>query len=295
MAVSRPSGNVWDRLTAEAQNEIMAGALAIRRIRQHEDYSHWVAVGKALLRLQEEAMRLAGSNSPQGRGYTALRAELGSCVPDLEELNKASKSHAVWLAKNLAAVEKWRKTLWFNLRDTLNHPSVIKRRYEATGGFGPALATRGFGIALGEEAKPLSLAAKKDTEIARLQEELDAANAKIRRLERGEGDMLLISRKDTPEAILTVLESEIPTKAGRIAALLLNRQKSTAPRPAKVARGADESIEAQIRSLRAAHPDWDHKQIGKAVRRASSVVARVLEEPEVPAEKLAAIARGARL
>jgi hypothetical protein len=229
MAILHPSnaGNGWDRLTAEAQNEIMAGALAIRRIRQHEDYSHWVAVGKALLRLQEEAMRLSGSNSPQGRGYTALRAELGSRVPDLEELDKASKSHAVWLAKNLAAVEKWRETLWFNLRDTLNHPSSIKRRYEAT---------RGFGLAFGGGVKPLSAMERLKAENVRLQEELDAANAKIRGLERGEGDMLLISRKDAPEAILAALESEIPTKAGRIAALLLNRQKSTAPRPRR--RGA---------------------------------------------------------
>jgi hypothetical protein len=229
------SHNGWDRLTAEAQNEIMAGALAIRRIRQHEDYSHWVAVGKALLRLQEEAMRLSGSNSPQGRGYTAVRAELGSRVPDLDEIDKATKSHAVWLAKNLAVVEKWRKTLWFNLRDTLNHPSSIKRRYELNPLRRPpvreiAELTHGFGLALGEGAKPLSPVAKKDAEIARLQEELDAANAKIRRLERGEGDMLLISRKDTAEAILAALESEIPSKAARIAGLLLNRQKATAPR-----------------------------------------------------------------
>jgi hypothetical protein len=231
MSVLHPAtGNGWNRLSAEAQNEIMAGALAIRRIRQHEDYSHWVAVGKALLRLQEEAMRLSASNSPQGRGYTAIRAELGSWVPDLDEIDKASKSHAVWLAKNLAAVEKWRETLWFNLRDTLNHPSSIKRRYEMTHGF--------FVGAVGEGAKRLSPAAKKDAEIARLQEELDAANAQIRTLERGEGDMLLISRKDSPEDILRVIENEIPTKADRIAALLLNRQKPTAPTARKVRRGA---------------------------------------------------------
>jgi hypothetical protein len=228
MVLSSPNG--WDRLTAEAQNEIMEGALAIRRIRQHEDYSHWVAVGRALLRLQEEAMRLSASNSPQGRGYTAIRAELGSWVPDLDEIDKATKAHAVWLAKNFAAVEKWRETLVFNLRDRLNHPTSIKRRYELT----PGLA---IGPRLGEGAKLLSPAAKKDAEIARLQEELDAANAKIRRLERGEGDMLLISRKDSPEDILAVLETEIPTKAGRIAALLLNRQKPTAAarRPTRTA------------------------------------------------------------
>jgi hypothetical protein len=212
--------NGWNRLTVEAQNEIMAGALAIRRIREHEDYSHWSAVGRALLRLQEEAMHLSGSNSPQGRGYTAIRAELGSRVPDLEDLDKASKAHAVWLAKNWAAVEEWRSTLAVNQRDRLNHPSVVKRRYEATHGEArSAFSTN----------RPASPVEKLKIENVRLQEELDAAAAKIRRLERAEGDALLISRKDTPEAILAVLEAEIPTKAARIAALLLNRQKSTAP------------------------------------------------------------------
>jgi hypothetical protein len=181
-------GNGWSRLTMEAQNEIMAGALALRRIRQHEDYSHWTAVGRALLRLQEEAMHLSGSNSPHGRGYTAIRAELGSRVPDLEELDKTSKSHATWLAKNFAAVEHWRHTLAVNERDKLNHPTTIKRRYEAT---------HGATTAVGEAAKAASPMDKLKAENVRLQEELDAAHATIRRLERAEGEALLISRKDT--------------------------------------------------------------------------------------------------
>ena len=51
--------------------------------------------------------------------------------------------------------------LHVQLRDRLNHPSSIKRRYELTPGFGIG--------ALGEGAKLLSPAAKKDAEIARLQ------------------------------------------------------------------------------------------------------------------------------
>jgi hypothetical protein len=225
MAILRPPNvaNGWSRLTAEAQNEIMAGALAIRRIREHEDYHHWTQVGRALLRLQEEALHLSGSNSPHGRGYTAIRAELGSRVPDLEELDKTSKAHATWLAKNFAAVEQWRSTLAANQRDRLNHPSVIKRRFEATHGEMKAASPTA--------EKPVSLVERVKAENVRLQEELDAADAKIRRLERAEGDMLLISRKDPPEQILAVLESEVPTKTGRIAAILLNRQKGTAPRP----------------------------------------------------------------
>lgn len=209
--------NGWSRLSAEAQNEIMEGALAIRRIREHDDFSRWAKAGRALLRLQEEAMHLSGSNTPQGRGYTAVRAELGSRVPDLDDLDKTSKSHATWLARNLAAVEEWRRTLATNERDRLNHPSVIKRRFEATHG-----EAKARGLPTG-----LNLMARKDAAIRDLQKQLDAATAEI--LKRDEGDMLLIAREDTAEHILAVLEREIPTKVGRIAALLLNRQKATAP------------------------------------------------------------------
>jgi hypothetical protein len=136
------SNNGWDRLSAEAQNEIMAGALAIRRIRQHEDYHHWHAVGRAFLRLQDEAMRLSGSNSPLGRGYTAMRAALGSRVPDLETINRTARAHAVWLAQNFAAVEAWRATLTPQVREHLNHPSVVRRRYDADHRIGTQAASQ---------------------------------------------------------------------------------------------------------------------------------------------------------
>jgi hypothetical protein len=214
----------WDRLTPDAQNEIMAGALAIRRIREHEDYSRWVAVGRALLRLQEEAMHLSGSNSPQGRGYTAIRAALGSRVPDLEELDKASKSHAVWLAKNFAAVESWRATLAVNQRDTLNHPSVVKRRYEASHS---QLKDDD------ETAKPASPIAKLKTENVRLQEELDAANAKIRQLSRGQ-ENLTEGRdwtwQDAEEDIATTWLRLYPDKAKRVASRVLEMSKPRSPR-----------------------------------------------------------------
>jgi hypothetical protein len=218
---SAPINGGWGRLTAEAQNEIMSGALAIRLIRQHEDYSRWVSVGRALLRLQEEAMHLSGSNSPQGRGYTAIRAELGSRVPDLDAIDKASKAHAVWLAKNLDAVEEWRKTLAVNLRDQLNHPSSVKRRYDAT--HGEARATDG--------AKPLSPAAKRDVEIVRLQEALDAKEREVRQLKRG-SDNVSEGRDwtwtDDAEAIAQTWLRLYPSKAPQIASKVLELNKSTA-------------------------------------------------------------------
>jgi hypothetical protein len=225
--------NGWDRLTIEAQNEIMAGALAIRRIRQHEDYHHWQAVGRGLLRLQEEAMHLSGSNSPHGRGYTAMRAELGARVPDLSTIDGTSKAHAVWLAQNFVVVEAWRATLAENIRQQLNHPSVIRRRYDAW---------RLIGQASGNEKVKLSTPLQKATaETVRLQEELDQAKARIRRLERGEGDMLLITRGAKAEEIAVVLRSELqPRKVTELAGLLLGQEKSTTSRP----RGAKTKVAA---------------------------------------------------
>jgi hypothetical protein len=224
------TANGWARLTPEAQNEIMEGALAMRRIREHEDYSRWAQVGRALLRLQEEAMHLSGSNSPQGRGYTAVRAELGSRVPDLEDLDRASKAHAVWLAKNFIAVEAWRQTLAMNQRDKLNHPSVVKRRYEAMHGEAKT--------ALDATQAPLSPGAKKDQEIARLQEAVDAKEAEIRRLKRGV-DNVTEGRdwtwQDTPEAIAAAWLLAHPTKALQAASKVMEQSKARSPR--KVGRG----------------------------------------------------------
>jgi hypothetical protein len=224
MSIFRPSptANNWSRLSAEARAEILDGAVAIRRPRQGESYEQWVRVGRALLRLQQEAMYLSGSNKPFGRGYIAERRRLGERVPDLEEEKHTNKQHAMWLAKNFELVEQWRGELDQHKRLELNHPSVIKRRYEA--------AHNTATLADPAAPKPMSANDKLRVKNVRLQYELDVAHATIRRLERAEGDMLLISRNDSPEDILAVIETEIPSKAARIAALLLNRQKPTTPR-----------------------------------------------------------------
>jgi len=183
------AGDVWGQLTVEAQNEIMAGALAIRRIREHEDYTRWVQVGRALLRLQEEALYLTRSNAPHGRAYTRMRAELGRRVPDLERVHNTSKAHAVWLAKNYEAVETWRATLAANQREQLNHPSVLKRRFEAA----TTIATA---------ARP---AADKTAIIAAQEERIDALE---RQTSKVAGDQFNL-KADPPRMIARILIEEI--------------------------------------------------------------------------------------
>lgn len=123
----------WDRLALEAQIEIMAGALAIRKIRVRQDYCHWVTVGRALARLKTEAMRLAGSNTPYGRHYTTMYARLAAQVPDLDrkKLGNATTAHAVWLAENFVDINAWHSGLPTDQRRRINHPTTVRRRYDA--------------------------------------------------------------------------------------------------------------------------------------------------------------------
>jgi hypothetical protein len=226
MAVSHPSPtDGWERLSAEAQLEILNGDNAIRRIREYEDYHRWLEVGRAFLRLQSEAIYLSGGNRPFGRAYTRARAELGAHVPDLESINRTTRAHAVWLAENAVAVEEWRKTLATNQREELNHPSAIRRRFDAA---------HAVPVQRDPATKPATPLERANVEVARLQEELDTANAKVRKLERGT-DNISEGRDwmwtDTPETIAAVWLSLQPHKAPQIASKVLELNKSTAKRP----------------------------------------------------------------
>jgi hypothetical protein len=95
---------------------------------------------------------------------------LSSRVPDLVELDNASKAHAVWLAENIEAVGRWRATLATNERIRLNHPSVVKRRYEAA-------------HVVKQQAAPRPGLKQ---EVARLQGELDAANTRVNASDKGD-------------------------------------------------------------------------------------------------------------
>jgi hypothetical protein len=167
---------------------------------------------------------------------------------------------------------------------------AIKRNYLADHGEGRD--------AVPGTSKSPSPVEKLKAEVVRLQGELDAANAKIRRLERAEGEALLITRKDTPEQILTVLESEVSAKAARIAGLLLNQQKSTAPtrhKPSKTAKLAqflypstspsrdaplDEALAGRIREYAERHPKDTPSIIASVLKCPVEAVRHVLgEEP----------------
>jgi len=122
----------WDRLAADAQQEIMEGALAYQDLKtKRQDYSHWVRIGRAFARLQREAMALVGVNQLQDPKYRRAFADLlkSEKAGELGEIASGTRSHAVWLADNFAAVEQWLAGLGVPKRLSLNHPTTIWRQH----------------------------------------------------------------------------------------------------------------------------------------------------------------------
>jgi hypothetical protein len=208
-------------MAPEHRAAIVAGAEAMSVHRK--GLERILAIGKAFAAMQDEAMYRSHSNNPIGKRYNDAYAQLEKPVPVLARINKTDRNQFIWCWQKQAELERWWPTKAQNQRDRWGHPDAVKRHYLADHGEGRDAAL------ITAVIKPPSPVEKLKAEYVRLQEELDAAQAEIRRLKRAEVEALLITRKDTPEQILAVLEAEVPAKAARIAGLLLNRQKSTAP------------------------------------------------------------------
>lgn len=116
---------------------------------------------------------------------------------------------------NLPAIERWRGTLTRTRRAELNHPNSVWRNWQMT----QSIAEKAPGAApTGNRA-----------EIARLQEELDEANAKIRRFERDRAGELFSWPKDRPQDIVRAMMESNPHKARQVFALGLNEVKPERP------------------------------------------------------------------
>jgi hypothetical protein len=78
-------------------------------------------------------MRAAHTNVPKGRRYNDVQKRLGlhEHVPHLCQVDPASRSHAIWLVNEWSVVEPWLNHIEPKQRLQWNHPTTIKRRYEA--------------------------------------------------------------------------------------------------------------------------------------------------------------------
>jgi hypothetical protein len=165
---------LWADVAMPVQNVILNANLVAREIARHRDRASWLEVGKGWVEIRDEALRRAKTPSIRHPKYSYYHGLLMAKAPDLaalEEHDHAGCRHAVWLFENWTVIERWLadQEVGKNLRD-LNHPSVIKRRFDA------AHRRKPQGL-----KKPPTAAARKEARI----HELEAENRLRAALRRG--------------------------------------------------------------------------------------------------------------
>jgi hypothetical protein len=179
---------------SEARKEKLAEE-AISRIRGGAHWLDWMMVGDWLAVGQEKAMRLAGTNRPYGKAFTRAFGLWLKEHPTMNDIDSGTRSHLLWAIDRRSEIEAWREKLAPNERAKLNHPTAIKRRFEAA-----------HRIAASDPNAP-----KKETKVEALVRENEELWTRVKRLEReskGDGSLFDL-RNDKVEDIGQVIEGTV--------------------------------------------------------------------------------------
>ncbi len=181
---------------SEARKEKLAEE-AEDRIRKGAHWSDWMYVADGFAVGRAKAMRAAGTNQPYGKAYTRAFGDWMAERPWTKNIDTGTRSVLLWVADHRSEVEAWRETLAQNERAKLNHPTALKRRYDAGHKF----------------SADSSEAPKKETKAEALVRENEDLWAKIKKLEHrvesGDGSLFDL-RRDSVDAIVAAIAGTVP-------------------------------------------------------------------------------------
>ena len=210
------------QLDHDAERVVERGRQAWKSLRNDETFEKWIAIGRAIEIGRNETMRALHTNRPAGAQWSRVfGAWLGE--NGFDEIDKGVRSRLQNCLDNLPAIESWRQNIGLGQRLQLNHPNTVWRKWQAA-----QAAPKGNDRSVSPPPN------RKDMEIVRLQEELDAANKKLRELERQHGNITEgrdWTWHDTPDAIAAAMLAIYPDKAKRLGSALQNLSKSTTKKP----------------------------------------------------------------
>ena len=106
------------------------GTQAWKRLKKEKSWTDWLKVGEALQVGREWAMNQAGTNKPEGKGYTIAFGEWLAKYK-LDDMDKGDRSRLFAVMDNLPMIEEWRQTLTLTERLKLNHPNAVLRKWKA--------------------------------------------------------------------------------------------------------------------------------------------------------------------
>jgi hypothetical protein len=167
-------------------------------------WAHWMVVGEGLYEGRRWAMQQAGTDKPEGKGYTLAYSEwLKRCR--IEDMDSSDRAKLLQIMEERPALEEWRAGLPTNVRRSLNNPTTVWRRW------------------------------KKDTQVkkpkkpgqgdARARAKVEEQQARIEELEEELQDKVVIDLDETPLTVALKIRQAFPETAGEIAKLILNPPK----------------------------------------------------------------------
>jgi hypothetical protein len=120
------------RSDASDERKEKAAAEAYIRIRSGQHWLDWMFVAEGLGVGRRHAQRISGTDDIQSPRYKRAFKEWMAPRPWAKDLDSPTRAHLFWCLDWRNDIDQWRETLAQNERLRLNHPTAMKRRYEAT-------------------------------------------------------------------------------------------------------------------------------------------------------------------
>lgn len=136
-------------------------------------WSEWMTIGDGLLEGRRWAMRIAGAERPEGKGYNTAFAEWLKRY-HVDDMDKSDRAKLLQIMEERPAVEEWRATLTATERRHLNNPVIVWRKWSAANRVKkPKSRTAGFSAS--EMGRARDHIEQQSERIAELEQELATA------------------------------------------------------------------------------------------------------------------------
>jgi hypothetical protein len=175
---------------------------AADRLKRGQSWDDWLKIGVFLNIGRNKSMLRAGTNEPVGARYIKAFSEWMGVYAWIGDIDKATRTHAMWCVDHLDELVKLRDNMGLTQRMTCNHPTTMRRRWD-------------------KSQKELDKAptAKKETTAQKLERELEATAAERDKWKReAEKDGSLFDLKQDPASMIAkvIVAHVTPYKVGEI-------------------------------------------------------------------------------
>jgi hypothetical protein len=175
---------------------------AAERLKGSQSWQDWLKIGVFLNIGRNKAMMRAGTNEPIGARYIKAFSEWMAVYAWIGEIDKATRTHAMWCVDHGDELAKLRENMGLTQRLAANHPTTMRRKWDK---------------ANKETDKPTE--AKKETRAQKIERELEAMSAERDKWKReAEKDGSLFDLKQDPAPLIAkvIVAHVTPYKVGEI-------------------------------------------------------------------------------